>query len=272
MISRLPSFPSVRPVLLALVAVVASLPLTPLGASAQQSTAWEGVRFEIDRSRLTEVKAELESTLSSGVLRQKEQVDVRFQLEVVTDRLQNGDLREGDRIVLNVRGEAELTDTFTVLAGPMVRLPEVGEVPVGGILASELEPHLRAALSTVLQSPEVSARAMLQLTVSGAVLRPGFYFVTADALVSDVIMMAGGPTTLAKLDDVSIERGPWRPDAPEQSLADASLQSLSVNRLGLRGGDRIVVPGSSGISTRDFIQWGFLGIAAIASIASIVGG
>jgi hypothetical protein len=236
---------------------------TPL--AAQVDIGWEGVQFEVSRERLVEVEQELTARLAFGDVDDRLEDEVRFRLDVVQDRLVNGDFREGDRVLLNVRGEAELTDTFTVMSGPMVRLPGIGEVDLRGVLASEVEPRMLEAVSAQLRNPSVTARAMLQLAVSGEVSAPGFYLVTADALVSDVIMMAG-LTENAEIDDVAIERGPWRPDAPEQQLAGISLDAMSVNRLGLRGGDRIVVHGGSGISFGQILQW----TAIIASTAASI--
>jgi hypothetical protein len=242
---------------------------TPL--AAQNDIGWEGIQFEVSRERLVEVQQELTSRLSFGDLTNRLATEVRFRLDVVEDRLLNGDFREGDRVVLNVRGEAELTDTFTVISGPMVRLPGIGDVDLRGVLASEVQPRMLEAISAQLRNPSVTARAMLQLAVSGAVGAPGFYLVTADALVSDVIMMAGGPTAEADIDAVAIERGPWRPDAPEQQLTGISLDAMSVNRLGLRGGDRIVVEAEGGVSFGQVLQWTSIVAGAAASIIILTG-
>lgn len=235
--------------------------------SAQTDIGWEGVQFEVSRDRLVELEQELAARLSAGDLPDQLENEVRFRLDVVRDRLLNGDFREGDRIALNVRGEAELTDTFTVMTGPLVRLPLVGDVSLEGVLASEVQPRMQEAVAQILRDPTVSARPMLQLAVTGEVSAPGFYLVTADALVSDVIMMAGGPTAEGDIGDVSIERGPWRPDAPEQQLTGISLDAMSVNRLGLRGGDRIVVQGEGGFSFGQLLQWTSIIAGAAASIA-----
>lgn len=234
--------------------------------TSQNPVGWEAVHFEVERERLVQVRQELESIVMDGSLSADRAREAQFQLDVATERLARGDFREGDRFALVVRGEEELTDTFTVMSGPVVRLPVVGNVSLEGVLASELEDHLRTVISEVLRAPEVQARAMLQIQVSGEVANPGFYLVTADALVSGVIMMAGGPTTDAKIDEVEIQRGPWRPDAPVQSLADVSLASMSVNTLGLRGGDRIMVPSEGGVEFGQILQWAAIIASTAASI------
>ena len=262
---------SVRAVVLAAALIGSALSAVASPVVAQTDIGWEGVQFEISRERLTEVQQELMSTLAASDMDPRLANELRFRLSVVEGRLLNGDFREGDRVALNVRNEVELTDTFTVVAGPMVQLPGIGDVQLSGVLASEVQPAMLEAISRELRNPSVTARAMIQLGVTGEVTAPGFYFVTADALVSDVIMMAGGPTTDAAIDDVTIERGPWRPDAPEQPLTGVSLDAMSVNRLGLRGGDRIVVASEGGVSFGEILQWTGVIAGAAASIVILTG-
>ncbi len=245
--------------------------------AAQSDLGWEGIQLEVSRDRLIEIEQQLASRLAAGGLNNRFESEVRLRLDIVRDRLVDGDFREGDRIVLSVRYQpgivetlGALADTLTVMAGPMVQLPDIGDVGLRGVLASEIQPRMQEAVATLIRDPVVSARAMIQVAVSGEVGQPGFYFVTADALVSDIIMMAGGPNENADLDDVRIERGPWRPDAPEQRLDGISVDAMSVNRLGLRGGDQIVLEGS-GISFGQILQWTSIVAGAAASIVILTG-
>jgi hypothetical protein len=52
----------------------------------------------------------------------------------------------GDHIVLTVPTDSALSDTFVVRAGgsdgPVLRLPNLPEIPLRGVLRSELKPHL----------------------------------------------------------------------------------------------------------------------------------
>jgi len=84
--------------------------------------------------------------------------------------------------------------------------------------------------------------------VMGAVSRQGYFYVSADLVVNDVIMRAGGPVGNADLDKVEIRRGAdiiWDKQAVRSALTDG----LSLDRLHLRAGDEIVVP------ARRNVQW-----------------
>src|SRR5882762_2648527 len=61
------------------------------------------------RDRLTADLARLEAQNNSGA---------RVQAALIRDRLANGDFQVGDRILIRVDGEPQLSDTFTVQAGP----------------------------------------------------------------------------------------------------------------------------------------------------------
>src|SRR6267154_1476674 len=62
---------------------------------------------------------------------------------LIRTRLEAGDFQTGDRIVIRVEGEAQLTDTFVVSNGPQLDLPQVGTVSLQGVLRSELKSRLQ---------------------------------------------------------------------------------------------------------------------------------
>jgi protein involved in polysaccharide export with SLBB domain len=75
----------------------------------------------------------------------------------------------------------------------------------------------------------------------GEVEHPGFYGVPAQAVLSDALMAAGGPTKDAKFADLQIQRDGsrlWSGGSLQQAIG----QGFTVDRLGLRSGDQIVVP------------------------------
>src|ERR1051325_8754871 len=49
----------------------------------------------------------------------------------------------GDRVLLHVEGDSALSDTFTVVAGPAIRLPDIGEISLAGVRRTDLESHLQ---------------------------------------------------------------------------------------------------------------------------------
>src|SRR5690349_14174494 len=70
-------------------------------------------------------------------------------------------LRAGDRILLRVTGEPQLTDTFTVIAGPAIDLPTLGTVPLAGVRRDSVEAHLATFLARYLRDPQVRAVVLL---------------------------------------------------------------------------------------------------------------
>lgn len=258
-----------RPVQALIVALLTfTAALLPARAVAQESALrLEAMRLDVSRQRLKAVQAELQQRVSSG-----KQAQDRKLLDAIRRRLENGDFRPGDRIVLSVEGEAELTDTFTVQSGPSLDLPTIGTVDLQGILASELTESLARDIAHTLRDPLVNAQALIQLSVLGDVARPGFYLVPPEAPLSDVLMEAGGPTQTAKVDEIRIERGPRSRlvQAPSKSRPYSSIEALSADELGLRTGDRIIVPGSSGLTTHDVVQFTILGLTTVVSLYSLL--
>jgi protein involved in polysaccharide export with SLBB domain len=151
------------------------------------------------------------------------------------------DFREGDRIVLRVAGETELSDTFTVVRGPAVLLPVVGSVSLTGVARDSIERVLTTAIGRFYRDPLVHARALVRVAVLGEVMRPGFYAMPVDLLLSDAIMAAGGPTPIAQVDRLKILRhGVESP--PGDSVAKALAQGKTLSQIDVRSEDQLIVP------------------------------
>jgi protein involved in polysaccharide export with SLBB domain len=159
-----------------------------------------------------------------------------------------GDIRIGDRIVVKVDGEAQLSDTFTVTSGPALILPVVGSIPLAGVRRENIEKQLTAEIGRFIRNPNVKARLLVRLAVIGEVGRPGFYAVPIEALVNDVLMFAGGPTKDAKVEAIRIQRNgvaTW----PKDSLRAAMAQGLTLNQLDVQPEDVIFVPKALNVGT-----------------------
>ena len=147
----------------------------------------------------------------------------------------------GDRILLSVEGDSALSDTFSVVAGPALRLPKIGDISLANVSRSGLEPYLTRELGRYINDPVVSARALIRISVMGEVARPGFYAVPVDLVLPDALMVAGGATTEARLERLQILRG------NSAVVGSAALQSAiargsTLDQLGIQAGDRILVP------------------------------
>jgi protein involved in polysaccharide export with SLBB domain len=165
--------------------------------------------------------------------------------DVARHRLAAGDLQAGDGIALVVEGEPQFSDTFVVGPGREITLPMVGAVTLGGVLYAEIESYLALQLGQFLREPVVHARGLVRLSVTGAVPRPGFYLVPADALLSEAVMVAGGLTPDSKLSALRAERA----GAPLLAGADmrkALAEGRTLDQANVRSGDELVMPGRRG--------------------------
>jgi ElaB/YqjD/DUF883 family membrane-anchored ribosome-binding protein len=221
--------------------VIVGLILGSVAPVAAQQTARvsnpEGLH--LSRQDLQDLLAQLERTAESAggeTRRHAQETAAR-----IRQRLQEGDFRAGDRVLLEVRQEPDMTGEFTVEPGRTITLPGAGSISLAGVLRSELEAHLRTELARFLQNPIVTARSLIRLAVMGAVGNPGFFTFPASLLLEDVVMEAGGPTGNANLDRIRIERAGetvWGGGALQQAMREAR----TLDQLSLQAGDRIVVP------------------------------
>jgi len=170
----------------------------------------------------------------------------------IRQRLTEGDFKVGDRIVLTVEGEPALTDTFTVGLGSTLTLPSIGDVSLAGVLRSEVQDYLTRRLGQNLRDPVVRASAYIRLSVVGAVVKPGYYGVPAQALISDVVMTAGGPAPNAKVQDARIERG-GHAILEKKALQHAIAEGKTIDEAGLMAGDQYVIPPGGTGSTKETI-------------------
>jgi protein involved in polysaccharide export with SLBB domain len=194
---------------------------------------------QASREELTLLAAEAERQATSA---DAEELRVQKRLEAteLRERLRDGDFQVGDRIVLSVRGDSALTDTFVVRAGRTISLPNISEISLAGVLRSELQSFLSKEIARYVRDPVVQTSSLIRLAVLGEVIRPGFYAVGSDVLVTDVIMLAGGPNGEADLRKVSVRRGSrevWTPDR----IHAAITRGTTLDQLNLRAGDELVI-------------------------------
>ncbi|HZE74803.1 MAG TPA: polysaccharide biosynthesis/export family protein [Gemmatimonadales bacterium] len=215
--------------------------------------------------RAMATRAELEAVAAgkSGSVSSEE-------IKVVRDRLAHGDLQPGDRIAMRVLGEQTLTDTFTVKPTRTILLPNLGEVSLDGVLRSELNDHLKKEIGRFVRNPQVDATALVRVSLSGAVGRPGFYAMPADVVVSDALMAAGGPGARGDPRKTEIRRG-GLVVASKAQMAQAIQQGASLDQLNVQSGDEIVVgqlgTGARGVlQTMGLISGALFGIVAISRL------
>jgi protein involved in polysaccharide export with SLBB domain len=156
------------------------------------------------------------------------------------ERLTVGDFRPGDRIIVYMTGTSRDVDTLTVNPARALAVPDGGVLSLDGVLNAELDERLTAQLARYFRSAVVRTQPLTRLAVLGEVRTPGFVDVPSQALLSDVITAAGGPTPAGRLDRVTVRRG-GRALVSSAAFARGLAAGASIDGLGIRAGDEVVV-------------------------------
>ncbi len=233
--------------LLAALAVVLMMPgVSPEPAAAQRDDTLVNLGgLEMTRTALEDLLDYYQDVVSSpgysGRLRER----ARNGIALIRTRLEQGDFRIGDRVIMSVQGEWPTPDTFPVEAGPEITLPVMGKISLRGVLRSELESHMTKELGRFIQNPVVRAESLIRITILGEVGNPGFHTVPARRLLGEALMQAGGPGQAADLDRLYIERqesGQTRRIWDGDAIQDAMAQGFTLDQMNLRAGDIIQLP------------------------------
>jgi protein involved in polysaccharide export with SLBB domain len=155
-------------------------------------------------------------------------------------RLRDGDFRPGDRIRLVIDGNVTQDDTISVMAGSKVLLKDVGEIPLSGVLRSELQAHMSQQISKYIRDVRVRATPLVRLSLLGPVGKPGFYYMPPDIPLGDAVMRAGGPGGNADLNKSVIRRN-TEELYDSRNTRTAMNEGLTLDQLSLRDGDSIEV-------------------------------
>ncbi|RKT45275.1 polysaccharide export outer membrane protein [Thiocapsa rosea] len=161
-------------------------------------------------------------------------------------------LGPGDVIKIEAPQAPEINSLSVRITGPgTVNLPLVGEVRLGGLTTAQAEQSLMQSLSKYIHSPQVAIfineYASQEVTVTGAVGRPGVYPMQRPRTLFEVLSMAGGLAPNAG-STVSVRTGV--PDPQTGQVATHNLivdlrdlvKDPSAQALALRGGDSVYVP------------------------------
>lgn len=253
-----------RPLARALGALLACA-LVPAALSAQAQTAeWDFGGLEMSRLKLDSLLKNYQDVAASTVYGDRIRAQAQTAADQIQDRLQQGDFRAGDRIVLQIAGETRAADTVIVQPGGEIALVGMGRISLAGVLRSELQEHLQKELGRFIRTPSVRTISLIRLSIQGAVGRPGFYVVPATALLDDVIMQSGGPGPSADLDKVVIQRE-GQTLLTGEDVRQAIAQGRSMDQLNLRAGDQIVVPNRTISNT-----WKVIGRYAVFILAPLL--
>jgi len=209
-------------------------------SSAQDGPKWNPAELHASRSDLEQLLQQYESSAGSGAYSQRLRDRAKYEAALIRRRLDEGDFQVGDRISLMVEGEPTLSDTLSVTSDMSVLLPTGEKVSLKHVLRSEVQEKMEGAIGRVVKQPIVRTETYLRIGILGAVGKQGFYELPADALLTDVLMQVGFPTT-ASLPKIRVERDRkiiW----DGEPLQAALTEGRTLDQLSLRAGDVINVP------------------------------
>ncbi len=179
--------------------------------------------------------------------------------ETTSSHLQVG---PGDAVRLRVWDAGLLLserDVLTIFSGDYVVdgngdifVPRLGSFRVAHRSMAEIEKEIEEALAPIAKQPVVVAKPLIRILIWGAVKEPGAYLAEPQAALSEVLQLSGGPDMSANLEKISVRRGN---ETVVEGLEKAFREGHSLEQLGVRSGDVIVVPARSHFGIRTVLQY-----------------
>ena len=150
-----------------------------------------------------------------------------------------GDIRAGDEIKVDVLNEIGLSATYTITPARTLTLPAGVEIPMRGVLRSEVQDYLTKEFKRYVINPSITATTYVRISMFGALNKPGFFAAPASTLLSQEIMTdGGGPTNVVRWNKSTIKRGD-RVILDGHAFEAALRQGLTLDQLNIQAGDRI---------------------------------
>lgn len=159
-------------------------------------------------------------------------------------------MAEGNAGIEDLNGDYAIDNQGNIL------LPLISEVKVVGHSIQSLSDLIKEKLIPFLKDPFVLITPLIRVTVQGAINRPGAYLIPPTASLWEMIETAGGPTEKSQLKNMFTERGGR---VAIKNLLRSFESGYSLQDIGIRTGDQIIVPSKSQFSYRDvlgFITFG----------------
>ncbi len=200
-------------------------------------------RSLVTRAELTSTLDSIDRVLKSGGYSSAFRDAKRAEADAIRNRLVDGDLHTGDPLLITIVGDAALSTGYTVTPNRTIIIAGTIEIPVKGVLRSELEGYLTNELKKQFRDPIVRVTPSLRIQLSGAVNRVGFYNVPAGTPLTDVLMnpsAGGGVSNLAIFDKSKIIRGDHT-IIDSRTFKSALATAKTLDELNLQAGDEINV-------------------------------
>ncbi|MBD2540254.1 polysaccharide export protein [Coleofasciculus sp. FACHB-SPT36] len=157
-------------------------------------------------------------------------------------------LGTGDTISALVERFPDLSFQSVIDAEGNIVAPLLGKISVLGLTLEEAQEKIRLGLNRFVIDPAVTVtlagQRPAQVTISGEVVRPGFYTLAPGAQLSAALLIAGGSTNLGDMRSVLVRRARIDGSTIEQrvDLFTPLLNGQSLPNLRLQDGDAVVIP------------------------------
>lgn len=214
---------------------------TSASLAAQQPTPVPAPRLEATRAELEAIAAHPPKGTSSADLR------------VIQERLTSGDFNVGSRVLIEVQGDTMYSDTFTVRTGRTLALPALPPLSLEGVLRSESDSVIGSYLAKYLRDPEVTVTPLMRIGILGGVIRPGYYDVPAQTLLSDIVMAAGGLSADGDMRRTKIFRANDEVMDPK-AVNLAIVNGATLDLMNLQSGDNVNIGVSNPQNTLNKVQ------------------
>ena len=163
----------------------------------------------------------------------------------------------GDKVLLKIYREPELSGEFVVPEDGQVDFPKIGPVRVDRLPTDSLRALLIAQYSRSLRDPAIEVTVLRRVNVTGAVRNPGFYYADPTVTVKGALALAGGVVPEGDKNRIELLRDNKRTGiglSNGTSLADSPVQS----------GDQVSAPERSWFSRNTaLVISGVTGIALV---------
>lgn len=241
----------------ALVAFALASVAVPAGASALAQNAPPPSMARASRTDLAARATTLESEASGAGVKADRKAAIGREVAEIRARLSAGDFSVGDRFAITITMDTVRSDTLSVREGLLVGVSNLPDMSLKGVLRSELDDALQAHVSRYLKNTRLRAIILTQVSITGAVARPGFYWAAPDRPLSDIIMIAGGPALGANLEEIEIRRANkvvMKGKESRKALVDGS----TMEQVNMRSGDEVRVPMKRKLNWQSIIQMLFV--------------
>jgi protein involved in polysaccharide export with SLBB domain len=116
-------------------------------------------------------------------------------------------LQPGSMLRIQVWRQPDYSGDFVLgVEGRLVH-PLYQEVSLEGLALPQARAAIERFLARYLQGAQVTVEPLYRVSVGGEVRQPAVYQVERGTTVAEAIALAGGPTVLARLDEVTLARG-----------------------------------------------------------------